>query len=200
MVKFVRRYHRFLERVLYIEGFADTPLYFMRVRIPPLLWVCWDQVTLNPLMTALHSYGGEQPFRRHKKRLKKLRKLGRELDIPDIEFLYDTLNVLSACRKAMWKQTEGQKLPEKLATYRKKYPDSFDFSSNLTVQPSRMTSLAFKVLLRTHPQYRWIDKVLMQPSVLRLIYRLFHFFSSRSNTLPAFVDKQAMPLEVLFKS
>jgi hypothetical protein len=40
----------------------------------------------------------------------------------------------------------------------------------------------------------------MQPSVLRLIYRLFHFFSSRSNTLPTFVDKQAMPLEVLFKS
>lgn len=200
MVKFVKRYHRFLERVLYVEGFADTPLYFMRVRIPPLLWVCWDQVTLNPLMAALHSYGGEQPFRRHKKRLKKLRKLGRKLEIPDIEFLYDTLDVLAACRKAMWKKRAGGKLPQKLTTYREKYPDSFDFSSHLPMHSSRIVPIAFKFLLRTQPEYRWIDKFLMRPFMLRLIYRAFRFFSSRSNNLPKFVDKQAMPLEVLFKS
>lgn len=200
MVKFVKRYHRCLERLLYIDGFADTPLYFMRIRIPPLLWVCWDHVTLTPLMTALHSYGGEHPFRRQKKRLKKIRKLGRKLDIPDIDFLYDTLNILSICRKSMWQQHDSKKLQRTLIEYREKYPDSFDFSSNLSAPPPRLMPVAFKLLLRTRPQYRWLDKLLMQPVLLRLVYRVFRFFSNRSNSLPTFVDQQAMPLDVLFKS
>lgn len=198
--RFVHLYHRVLEDILYIDGFADQPLYFMRVRIPPLLWVCWDQVTLNPLMLALHNYGGQQRFKIPRKPLKQIRKLGRELDIAEIQFLYETLKILAACRKVMWKQRGAKKLQKKLKKYRKKYPDSFDFSANLSVNTPRVMPMAFKILLRKQAQYRWLDKVLMQPLVLRLIYRLFQLFARRSRNLPKFVDKQAMPLDVFFKS
>jgi hypothetical protein len=199
--KFVRRYHRVLNHILYIDGFSEQEFYFRRLRIPPLLWVSWDHVTVSPLMISFLNYAGQTRFKRGKKKLRKILALGRELGIQDIEFLYDTLDILSHCRKMLWKNSSEAKLQKRIDAYKQKYPDSFEFTTKLSSHHrlQMVNQILFKVLLRKRPEYRFIDRFFTSRIFSWLFYLVFHLFYVRSNNLPEFVDKQAMKLKTLFK-
>jgi hypothetical protein len=200
-VKFVKQYHKVLNHILYIEGFSDKELYFRRARIPPLLWVSWDHITISPLMVSLLNYAGQRRFKMGKKKLKKILELGRELGIEDIEFLYDTLKILSYCRKMLWKNPSDNRLNKKIEKYTQKYPDSFNFSTNFSVHTRLqiVNQMVFKLLIRTQPEYRRIDRLLTTRFFSSLFYFIVHVAYIRSKNLPKFVNKQAMKLKVLFK-
>ena len=201
VAKFVKRYHQVLNHILYIDGFSDQEFYFRRLRIPPLLWVSWDHVTISPLLISLLNYAGQTRFKRGKKKLRKILALGQELGIQDIDFLYDTLKILSHCRKTLWKNSSETKLQKQISAYKQTYPDSFAFSAKLSSHHrfQMVNQLLFNVLLRKQPEYRLIDRLLTSKVFSWLFYLVFHLLYGRSNNLPEFVDKQAMKLKTLFK-
>lgn len=196
MVEFIQLCHQTFRKIIYISNFSDMTLYLRRFRLPPLLWLYWDHVIINPMVMALHDFVGTEPFTIPKKELKTIKSLGKKLNIPDIDFIYDTLFILAKCHKAIVQKYTSRTLIENIENYKEKHPNGLNFSIKTAQYNFGYTRILFKLFLRKQPNYRILDHFLMLPPTsyfLRLIIK------SLIKNMPRFVNKQAMPVEALLK-
>lgn len=184
--------------LLYIEDFANKTLYFRRTRIPPLLWLAWDYVTINPLMASIYMSFMKEIKVLDESKIEKVYHLGKLLDIENIEYCYDTLRLFLLCRKTLLGQHESYRLLETIGLFRRKYhPCNFKFAVKKGHAYILPVKLMFKIFTRSKPDYRWIDRILLNRVFAFIIYKLITFFSS--GRMPKFSNKRAMKLDTLFK-
>lgn len=195
-IRFLKTGHKLLHDILYIKGFSDKTLYFRRTRIPPLLWIHWDHVIISPLIFTILNVTGKQKFIIPKKELKKFYKLGKNLHISNIDFIYDSLYLLAVCRRIFSKEVIKNKYLKKFKKYRKNYYWGYKLNIKLSEKNYRWDKIIYKILLRNQSRYRIIDKILIHPLfsiILRIIMR------NQIKKMPDFVNKQAMSIEMLLK-
>ena len=189
--KFILKFTELFDQLLYIKGFSDRSFYFKRVRIPPLLWVYWDHITINPLMILLLRHVSADKNLVKKSDIKDLKKMGKKADLKDLDYYLDSLELLRVCRKALDRKNMTKKLSEKVTHYQKKYPKSFKTSLNFGTSSYKVAHFLYKIALRSRAKYRWHDHLLMS-SALNIIFRIL--FSFYRKDMPTFVNKQAMKL------
>jgi hypothetical protein len=190
--KFILKFTELFDQLLYIKGFSDRPFYFKRVRIPPLLWVYWDHITINPLMILLLRHVSAEKNMVKKPDIKNLKKLGKKAELKHLDYYLDTLELLRVCRKALDRQYMTQKLSKKIARYHVKYPDSFQTRLNFSTNSYKGAHLLLRLALRSRAKYRWQDYLLMS-SFVNLLFRIIISFYRKD--MPKFVGKQAMKLD-----
>ncbi len=194
-IKFLIEFQSIFDKILYIEGFAEKSFYLRRFRIPPLLWLYWDNVTISPFLIAFLDYTGMKSIDISLGDLKEIRKLGKAAEIENLDYIYDTLRVLLYSRRALYKKSAKPKYLAKIAQYQNKYPDSVDFSITFSTSSHRMLKFFFQVCVRQTQQYRFIDTILLSAPVSFLFRVFIHFYMRH---LPSFVNKQAMKIDSIF--
>lgn len=195
-IAFIREAYELIHDILYIKELSDQPVYFRRLRIPPLIWLYWDHVVLNPLLIALLEYMGVSKYKMPKNQLANFHKKGKKLGIRNIDYMHDTLMILARCRRIMWKNSIKPKHVEHIENYKRRYDMPLKFSIHIAQTNYSKARLAFKIFLRRRPQYRFIDRILLSflvSAAFRFVYRLLN------KNLPSFVNKQAMRVDMLFK-
>ena len=196
-----------IKNLYYDPPFAKKILYFNRVRIPPLLHIFWDYVTLTDSIIIFHNIynkNGEISLKKGRSALKKLeqmKKLNKELKLPyNYQFHYFSLKLFYFVRKLLYLPDKKKHL-DKLLQYEKVYLEHFPYGYKLYTKISRHEIRPFFrfitwLLIRKRSNYRFIDKLLFNKMTAKLI--LLGYKKMRKN-FPEFMDKQAMPIETFLK-
>jgi len=195
-IDFISLYHSTLKKVMYIEGFSEKTIYFRRLRIPPLLWLFWDNVIINPVIISFFEFTGMKKFDYPAVEIKKLRTIGKEIGLREIRFYCDTLKMLSRCRRIMVKKKKIKKFQKQARKYNEKYPKTFNFHLDLSMKNYRKNRLLYRLLLREKSDYRIIDRLLLNgfvSMVMRIIIE-----RSRNKTVD-FAKEQAMGIKEIFR-
>jgi hypothetical protein len=208
-VRFLRLADKAIKELWYIPEFALQRIYFRRTRVPPLFYLFWDTIMINhSIRNIIRRFVHErreaiQDGYRALHAVDKMRRLAASLpiDMGDIGFQYDTLELLAVAREyyfGEWHQELQKRLLERIDRYREKYPDGFhvavDFNP-VKVKKWLIKSI-FWLSLRRRPAYRLVDYVLLL-RFASLLYPLFRLWENKR--LPEFTRRQAMGIEVLFK-
>ncbi|EQA37530.1 hypothetical protein LEP1GSC047_4301 [Leptospira inadai serovar Lyme str. 10] len=207
---FLKLSDRVIEDLLYDPEFARNTYYLHRVRIPPLLHVTWDRVTISDpfrfLYSALSKNGmysihqGEAAFRL----LEEMRQIAEALKLPyEFEFQRDTFYLLLLCRRLLYATDPSQSDPifqetiEKAKIYALQYSNAYQF--HILPQRKKIGFFArtmLKRFVRRQSSYRILDKLLFHPA-LRFVYYLIYLRIRRR--LPSFLNQQAMPVRELLQ-
>jgi len=198
--RFLREFHRLLFRILYPPGFAKQKLYFRRTRIPPLMWLSWDYITVNPLIKSLYfSFSqSQQMLDVDDQDIETVRHMGVSLKIDQIDFFCDTLLVFLYCIRTVLGCFPNKDLIEKTTRYREAYPEC---NLKFRIMPDNVSRQwmdgLIPLLIRQDSGYRLIDRITLNRG-LSWIQRKLVLRISRDQ-LPKYADKRAMRPEVLFK-
>ena len=195
MIEFLRAYNDVSGRILYPE--RARAAYFKKVRIPPLIWMFWDAVTINPLMISYFRYVLRDTFRVDPVEIDEVRRLGERCGVSDISFFGDTLDILFRCRLVLSGRLPSAKLDRMIVSYTEKYPDFLRFSVTRTLQNRIRLRFLFLVLLRHRNRYRLIDFLLFNRYFPLPLIRLY--ISLNRKSLPGFVNSQGMSLRDLLR-
>ncbi len=208
LVEFLRISDEVIKELLYDPYYSAQELYFNRVRIPPIIHIFWNNVTLTSFTLQFyrafcrnHMASIKIGFRALEK-IKDLRRLAIEGNIPqyNYEFHFDTFFLLAKARELIYRDTgkEGIKEFKKLAkTYKSKHPKTYRFYVKLNNnENSRLFLPMLKLLVRKNSHYRLIDRMLFNPLTSR--FYLFLYRKSKKR-FPKFLNKQAMPIDTLFR-
>ncbi len=84
MIDFILLCHETFKKIIYIRNLSTMTLYLRRLRLPPLLWIYWDHVIINPLVMALYDFVDNQEFSIPKDDLKKIKKMGKKWDLSSV--------------------------------------------------------------------------------------------------------------------
>lgn len=194
---------------LYIREFAEKPMYFRRVRIPPLAWVFWNNVTAGGLIGRLHRRLVTDPAAAIAQgyaavaAVRDMLTIAAEENLPTegLVFQLDTFEILAELRKVLFGvdvPATHLRLETLLADYRARYPHGYRFDAVTTSRGhvGAALSLLFPLLIRRQMHYRRGDRVMLNRHVTRAKAKLVRRFRSG---LPAFVDQQGMPSDVLLR-
>lgn len=207
---FLKLSDRVIEDLLYDPEFARNTYYLHRVRIPPLLHVTWDRVTISDpfrfLYSALSKNGmysirqGEAAFLL----LEEMRQIAEALKLPyEFEFQRDTFYLLLLCRRLLYLTDPRQSDPifqeaiETAKVYARQYSNAYQF--HILAQRKKIGFFArtmLKLFVRRQSSYRILDKLLFHPA-LRFVYYLIYLRIRRR--LPSFLNQQAMPVRELLR-
>ena len=203
-----------IRELLYVEEFARNPLFFRRVRIPPMLSVYWHNVFVNHSVKKMLRYFVQNPgscmsaARVAMEKLVQMKVLAAEAGLPvsDIEYMEDTFRLLSLARDYYFLPFTPeieQALRAAKKAYKAKYPKGGERSRyriKLNFQPFwfqiRHIGLAISVLMRDRSSYRWVDR-LFTLHVLSLVYRVIA--KRRPHWIPEFARESAMGVETVFR-
>ncbi len=195
MIEFLRAYNDVSGRILYPDTVRTA--YFKKVRIPPLIWMFWDAVTINPLMVAYFRYVLKDTFRVVCTDIDRVRRLGTVAGVSDIGFIADTLEILYYCRLALAGRLTLAQLNKEIRRYTAIYPDFLHFSVTRTLRNRRRLQFFFSLLLRNKNRYRLVDFLLFNRYFPLPLIRLYVSLNRRS--LPKFVNAQGMSLKDLLR-
>ncbi|TGK13998.1 glycosyl hydrolase family 67 [Leptospira fletcheri] len=208
--RFLKLSDRVIEDLLYDPEFAGKTYYLHRVRLPPLLHVTWDRVTVSDPFRFLYSAlsgnpnlsirSGESAF----PLLDEMNRLAEKLDLPyNHEFQKETFYLLLLCRKLLYnrdlsrEETLLEEALEKAKDYHERYPDTYRFHilprKNL---PGTFQKFLLRLFVRGRSRYRILDRILYHPA-LRFLYYLVYLRIRRR--LPSFLNQQAMPVRELLR-
>ncbi len=206
---FLRHADRAIELGLYIREFAQRALYFRRVRIPPLVWVSWRDVTATGLVALLHRHIVKDPARAVAEGreavadVEAMLALAPSLGLPagPLEFQRDTFRILALAREALL----GVATPETwcelgalLPVYRSRYPEGYRFAlgPDSLAGADGLTRLMLRLVLRRGHRYRLHDRLMLT----RPVSRAKIWLSRRlARSLPVFVNQHGMSAEVLLR-
>ncbi|MDV6234850.1 glycosyl hydrolase family 67 [Leptospira ellisii] len=209
-LRFLRLADSVILNLLYDPEFSDEQLYIHRVRIPPLLHVTWDRVTVSDHFRILYSAFCKNPRRsveaayRAVESLKEMGRLAKRLDLPyDFRFQYDTFQLFAFCRELTYlpdPEREQYLLEETIHLwnlYAENYPHAYKFR----ILPRRripgfMSKLLLKLFIRKKRNTRILDRILFHPTLRKLYLILYGRIRSK---LPSFINQQAMPISELLK-
>lgn len=192
--------------ILYDPSFSASPLYFNRTRLPPLIHVFWDHVTVTKAVAALSRRVVENPekviadAKAVLARMKGLKALAKAADIPyRAKFHYRTFKMLFRVKKALYLPQPDEKIEKLIARaekYHRRYPEGYRFKIDPDINgASPVVAGALRLFVRPRRRYRILDRM------------LFNRISSRAVTaatllirghLPDFADRQGMPLSAFF--
>jgi hypothetical protein len=198
-----------IEEGLYIREFAENPRYFRRVRIPPLVWVFWHNVSTGGLIALLHRLLVRDPRRaieeghRAARAIDQMLALARDLGLDEAPFLFqrDTFRLLALQREVLL----GLATPatrERIATlansYRERYPHGYRFGvdDERSLPPRHPLALLLRLLLRSRTAYRWPDHLHLNQPASRLLAGIA---GRLSGALPPFAGQQGMHPSTLLR-
>ncbi|PJZ70520.1 glycosyl hydrolase family 67 [Leptospira perolatii] len=207
-LEFLRLSDQVIEHLLYDPEFARLTLYFHRVRIPPLIHITWDKVTVSEpfrLLTQTFVKDRNKSLELGKNALDSLLKMGelsKEIGIPfDFRFQYDTFQLILLCRKMMYENNPARYLElyeEAIllsSIYHDQYPKAYKFRFFPSgSKPKTWMKIVLRMFLRKKRSYRWVDLILFHP-LLKKIY--YYAYLKLRKKLPAFLNAQAMPISEL---
>lgn len=196
LVGFLQYFNLIFQGLLYTNGMAQNPYYVRRLRIPPLMWIFWDHVTVSPLIISMHHLFGNERVRIREKDIKQLHKMGEQLKIKRIDFYCDTLRILLLARRTLDNPTGRRKLIHAAREYEARHPDGFNFHINLETPPNEVMRFLLSFIVRKCPPYRLRDMIL-QTRFFSYIFRIILFIFRRH--MPPFINHQCMKVEVLFE-
>lgn len=198
-----------IEEGLYIREFAKSPRYFRRVRIPPLVWVFWHNVSTGGLIGLLHRVVVRNPAQavaegHHAVRtVEAMRELARELGLDDAPFLFqrETFRLLAWQREVLLGLASPEthdRLDALLDDYQRRYPHGYRFGVEVerALPAGHPAALLMRLLLRSRTMYRWLDYVSLNRPVSRLLSRIA---GRLSGMLPRYAGHQGMSPETLLR-
>jgi hypothetical protein len=196
---------------LYIKEFASKAVYFRRLRIPPLTWIVWDKILVNPLTKSFLLHTVKDRERAIKEgfiaidAINQMLALGihMRLDksiIHSLEFELETFTILAQVRKVLFSslsEEEKATIKRQIATYEKKYPEHYTASISVWKQKIRRTrkaTIALYLTLRSKMTYRIIDRISLLITPIQK-----YFIKQYVKRVAPFLSSQAMGIDVLFK-
>ncbi|MEQ9363828.1 MAG: hypothetical protein RIF32_06280, partial [Leptospirales bacterium] len=210
--------------LLYDPAFARRAFYMNRARVPPLLHVFWDSVTVNSIFQILHASfvspaAAERSVNAGHAALEKLdamAKLARRSGLPfDYRFQRDTFRLLAYGREVLYARVlseRGTRTPDLKARIKKRrkeyertYPLAYRFQIDTKLLEAPPGSSGFtrwllpillRGILREQREYRLRDRLLFHPA-LGGLYALA--IALMQKNFPAFVNNQGMPLDKLLR-
>lgn len=197
-LSFLKSFHDLLYRILYIPGFAEKTLYFRRTRIPPLLWMTWDYVTVNPMISGLYRAFSHGDLGVDESQIEAVRLRGRQLGIERIDFYCDTLLLFRQCARTILGKHTTRDLIKEVDEYRNRWPDcNMKFKLAAEDKVPRLFQALIPVMIREQARYRMIDHIMMSRWLSWTQMKLLEIINA--DQLPKYANKRAMRLDVLFR-
>ncbi|TGJ99419.1 glycosyl hydrolase family 67 [Leptospira semungkisensis] len=203
-IRFLRLSDLVIENLLYDPCFAKQSFYVHRVRIPTLLHITWDRITVSDPFRSVYSVLNSTPSESMRlgeeafSSLEEMKRISKKLDLPyDFRFQSKTFRLILNCRKLLYTEDVALFLETKRLAkeFHKKYPKTFRFQiSRPKSKPSFVSGLFLKLFLRRRSKYRLLDKILFHPILRKIYYLVFLGIRSR---LPDFINRQGMPIREL---
>ncbi len=198
MVGFVRLFTTTLQETLYGDGFPEKTLYFRRFRIPPLLWLFWDHITINPFFVFWHRLFADDQIPLPLAKIEQISALGKKLRVPDLDFQVASLRMFVSCRQLLAGIASTKQL-QQIARFEQRFPDTYRFSISpglrTSLSDARLLKLVFACLIRTKARYRAIDHLFLSRRFSAMLYAcLFPFIRKK---IPSFVNGQAMDIKTI---
>ncbi len=202
-IRFLELSDKVIDNLLYDPALSARKLYFNRLRIPPLLYVFWDSVTVNSMIIAFHNHFAVDPqdslhaaqisFRY----LKKMRQIAAALELPyDADFHMSTFELFLMCRKLMYgdnKMETYKLMTGKVEKYHRNYPKAYQFK---LIPPrhcnSGLLKILFNITVRSRREYRAIDFIIFNRFTAGIYLLLFKCFRKY---FPEFVNSRGMSLD-----
>ena len=201
-------------RLLYIEPFARQPLFFRRVRIPPLIHVYWDCVlVVEPVREILrrlvsdHALAisqGEEAFAH----FPQMRVLASKLHLPldDIDFMRDSMELVLMARRYYF-QPFTTETPAMIAGAKSRYEATwpgllrprYRIKTSLAPSALRRRSVLWllRIVLRRQRGYRPVLDRIFTLSLLSWGYRLLT--SCHGKAIPKMLRKSAMGFDAVMR-
>ena len=209
VLQLLRLSDQVIREALYMDEFAVQKLFFRRLRVPPLLWVYWDQIIVNHAVSrALDCFvlDGRRQIQRAAdagEKCDRMHVLALRCHLPadDIVFMRDTFEILAAARDFFFlpaSQLTEQRIRALSNIYRQKHP-ARHYTVRMDFRPARLArntiARVLRILIRRERGYRWMDRII----TLRLLSWLYPLFRSRTKMLPDFAHDRAMGIDTVFK-
>ncbi len=194
---------------LYIREVAERPLYFRRVRIPPLTWIFWQFVSTGGLVSLVHRCLVRNPHRAVAEGHRAVAAVARMLDLAQqlgldespLQFQLDSFRLMALQREVLLGVATDEthrRIDELMPTYTLRYPWGYRFGELPTVDLGREhpVALLLPMLLRSQASYRWRDRLHLNSLASRLLRVLVRQLSA---SLPQFAGQQGMQPETLLR-
>lgn len=202
-----------IHELFYIDGFARQKLFFRRVRIPPLLHVYWDSLFINHAVKKILGHFVADPENALRQgesaaeRFPRMIALTREAGFPveDIEHMRDFFTLILLARRYYFLPFD-EELSANIRSAKKRYKQRWSqenrqrYRVKISFKPfplkRRPLAWAVGLTVRKKRGYRFLDRFFTL-SLLGFAYRIFR--SRDPATLPKFMRKSAMGVDVIFK-
>jgi len=202
----VQIFDRLINELWYFKPFAEQNLWFRRLRVPPLLWIFWDTILVNPaIRMVVRSFVGNSEMVRErdsllKAELKLLKQFAKNSPSCGKSILEscDTFDLIYTIRGFYLGKTRHEKILRRIERYRAKYPRGFKVEYDFA--PIRLRwiteGILFSLLLRRKSRYRLFDRWVLIPltSWLLPLIKKYHF-----KRLPELASRQAVGMELFFR-
>ncbi len=185
--------------LLYPQPFDRLSIYFRRLRIPPLLWMTWNFISLTPFLFGLFKAYKVVPPVMMTEKLKNMEKEGESLSVKDWGLAMAVLRCMYASRLVLAGLMDYETAALKFDKFRKKWKNSpykFQIDKGIA-KPDSLASLFFRTFVRHKSTYRLLDLFLLHPLVSRMLLNMTMFFMG--SHLPKVTDRKAMSFDTLFK-
>ena len=199
-----------VKELLYIEDFASRHIFFRRLRVPPLVNVYWRYIIVNHFMRKFmrcYVTDGRRAVEQGRRALDKIRRMKEltlhlGLPVEDLDFQYDTFEILAAVREYYFLEF-SEEIIERLKTlktdYERKYEEPrytvmLDFS-RFRFRRGHL-QLMLRVFFRGEHAYRRFDRI-VSLKILSRIYPLLKRFNK--SVVPEFATDSAMGFDSIFK-
>lgn len=210
-MRLLQNAERVIRGILYMGAYARKPMYFRRVRIPPLFHVYWDTVFVNRDVRSLLRWlvddeekelrAGEEVIGLFPAMLEDVRVAG--LRVEDIEHMRDLMEILLLARRyCLGPQVGGweERIAEAKRAYKERWPKKRRYRirtvSGRMDYPRILVGAVARLIFRSRPVYRVWDRWLIVP-LPGVLYRALHRCSPDS--LPKFLRKSAMGVDVVLR-
>ncbi len=198
-----------IKKIWYISGYSYNALYFRRLRIPPMMWIFWDTIIINPILRRLI-----RKFTVDKKAMIEeasellnsittMKSLALDLGIPakSLDFQYETFKVILSIREYYLGEFTPdlyEKLQNIFAHYHKHYSEGFCVAMtgvNRKTQ-KKIIDFFFNLIVRKRPEYRLLEKKVFT-IILLTIKPLVIYLTKKK--MPSIASERAMGVETLLK-
>jgi len=207
-ITFLKLSDNLINNLLYDPVFANQKLYFNKLRIPPILHIFWENITITNAIILFYNIFNTNPVKSLKygesayNSLKKMKEIADELQLDyDYNFQNDTFELILLCRKFIYIQNNRKeqlaKIDKLIKKYKKIHPRIYKFYIYYNEKNKlNLLKSIIKLSIRKQKKYRIIDRILFNPFCLK-IYLFFYFIFKKN--FPQFMGNQAMPVSTFFK-
>jgi hypothetical protein len=190
---FLKAYARMSQKLLYAKKQDDH--FLRRIRIPPLLWLYWDNFTINKTSRAFVKSMQYEYEQVSLDEITLIQTLGNNAKLDETEYVVDTLILFWHGRESLLDETKTQKLREYVKEYELKYPSQFNFTID-NKKPSIIMRMLLSIAIRNKRQYRLLDKLFLTKPASLLLQMIVHI---AQKTLPKGVRSKGMSVKTFFK-
>jgi hypothetical protein len=201
-----------IKKIWYFPEFSNTMLYIRRLRIPPLMWIFWDTVIINPVVRQLvrkytnntnNKSAGKGETSEFLTCIEVMKQLAIELGIPahSLNFQYETFTLLLTIREYYLGDCTDEilgNIQKAIVKYTKDYPYGFCVAMNTgkLKKKWKITDLIFNLVIRKRSDYRLIEKKVFDVAIF-LLKPILHYVTKKK--MPSIASERAMGYKMLLK-